>query len=1045
MARSSGAKRKRQDEDVHRDTMRDMAMFAHKAEAQFYQRVAQLQIDIKAGRHAVYRFTGNRASSPAVMPEMSQADPLLIAKGLGQGGLGHGEPEQSNQLTTANDSAQTACPIQVDDVLATPVGIPGAKNCLLGISFVFTGDFKGLTRENVKILVGLHGGRVDDFPTTKTNYVVLGNDVDPYKLQILEKKHLKTINEAGLYDLIRTFAQTPPSDVLRLKRQRIEQDLKESVESRTTGSRDRYADEQNNAWSGEPRVAEDALRFAQSRVSLESAYHAPAPLTNVSNPASSANDSLYSSRASWTPEAPSVAQPALPYAPKSVLNSDVLKVIAAMPTQIVTPMQGTSAVVASAKAPPVVHDDRAKSITLDVSHSGSMRVLGSLHDPIESDETREDSYSPPSADVPGPAIEWGDANGRRKRLRGVSRPAVGLASLYHMSPSNVDADEDNKSESDYSPPPADTRPDVTGKQPMGSLPAAKTVRPTKAEKQAAHVQRMQEAARCRELKAARKAANKAAAQRAVTTKAAKKTTTQLQQKAKAPRRFQRLLQKVLETKDSADPVEVVPASNVATSQNTVPARALSIAPKTARINQERVIAKRPVREQQMAEESSADDESLQQTSRIKREHESQPPYSRYNVDTDSRKLLMRNDGGVDIGINSPLRDSDSQRPYGQKPLPHQWPYDRGSRGQANLETSEDAATITRRRDSHKDATRAPRNGNRAARQLAARQNSLPQEMLPPVPRRRIIVDEYGNKYIAIPATGPFADTPELQDLLNESGDPGLSARENARITQTRKQPTNVIDLEDSDYYEDPHPPRTGPKAMISKQKNTAQSSVVTLTKSQKRKAHRALLEQQRRDQHEQHRTALKQKKNAHKATKAPSKQDYASNNVQASNMPTYDPIPFERVPYVGKGYPVAPYVPELRGLVQPQPSQILSHARTPLPPMSARMQAPIPLPPGLPFQPSAMGAPLQPMYGQFPPPPPLAGFGGPPRPYSAQSGFASGPVPFQQMPVMPNNPGFPVASPYVQNPPYVQTPVFGQMSMYAPQPSAFMGQMAPAR
>ena len=613
-----------------------------------------------------------------------------------------------------------------------------------------------------------------------------------------------------------------------------------------------------------------------------------------------------------------------------------------------------------------------------------------------------------------------------------------------MSPSNFDADEDNKSESDYSPPPADARPDVASKKLLPSGPAAKKVKPTKAEKQAAHVQRMQEAARRRELKAARKAANQAAAQKAVAQKAAtkkaakkaatQKATAQRQQKPQAPRRFQDLLQNALNRHTSANPVEVVPKLNPAPSQSAAPLRAPLVAPKAARSHQARIPAQQPIRQPQRVEESSADEESWQPKSRIKRESESMPRYSsRYNIDTDSRKLLVRNDGGVDIGVNSPLRAPDRQLPYGQKPLPQQWPYERGSRGQAPLDSSEEGATIARKRDSQKHMTRTQLSGHSTVQPAAARHDSVPQETLPPPPRRRIIVDEYGNKYIAIPATGPFADLPELQDLLAGSDEASHSARENAR-TQARQPPTNVIDLEDSDCYE--APPPIAPKAMLSKQKNAAQSEGATLSKNQKRKAHRALLEQQQRDEHEQHRIILKQNKRFQKAAKA-SQADDGTNNVRSSDIPPYD-----RAPHGNKFWidPLAPYLPELRGQVQPQAPQISGPAQTPLPPMSAHIQAPVPLPPGVPFPPPTMGAPFQPIYGQFPPPPPppMAGFGGPPRPYSAQPGSAPGPVPFQQMPVMPNNPGFPMASPYVQNPLY-QTPVFGQMSMYAPQPSPFIG------
>jgi replication factor C subunit 1 len=81
----------------------------------------------------------------------------------------------------------------------------GAENCLAGLSFVFTGVLEGLDRETGTNLVKRYGGKVQGAPTKKTGYVVLGADAGPSKLNIIAQHKLKTINEDGLFQLIKTL------------------------------------------------------------------------------------------------------------------------------------------------------------------------------------------------------------------------------------------------------------------------------------------------------------------------------------------------------------------------------------------------------------------------------------------------------------------------------------------------------------------------------------------------------------------------------------------------------------------------------------------------------------------------------------------------------------------------------------------------------------------------------------------------------------------------------------------------------------------------
>jgi len=79
----------------------------------------------------------------------------------------------------------------------------GADNCLAGLSFVFTGLLETLGREQGQALVKRYGGKCVSAPSSKTSYVILGSDAGPKKLETIQKYKIRTINEDGLFELIR--------------------------------------------------------------------------------------------------------------------------------------------------------------------------------------------------------------------------------------------------------------------------------------------------------------------------------------------------------------------------------------------------------------------------------------------------------------------------------------------------------------------------------------------------------------------------------------------------------------------------------------------------------------------------------------------------------------------------------------------------------------------------------------------------------------------------------------------------------------------------
>ncbi|RDW82063.1 hypothetical protein BP6252_03175 [Coleophoma cylindrospora] len=79
----------------------------------------------------------------------------------------------------------------------------GQENCLAGLTFVFTGLLETIPREEGVELVKRYGGRVTGAPSKLTSYVVLGTDAGPSKLKKIADLSIKTINEDGLFELIR--------------------------------------------------------------------------------------------------------------------------------------------------------------------------------------------------------------------------------------------------------------------------------------------------------------------------------------------------------------------------------------------------------------------------------------------------------------------------------------------------------------------------------------------------------------------------------------------------------------------------------------------------------------------------------------------------------------------------------------------------------------------------------------------------------------------------------------------------------------------------
>ncbi|KJR87082.1 replication factor C subunit 1 [Sporothrix schenckii 1099-18] len=87
---------------------------------------------------------------------------------------------------------------------AGAVEIPeGEPNCLAGQTFVFTGLLKTISRDEGQALVKRYGGKVMSAPSKNTGWIVLGDDAGPSKLAKIQQFGIRTIDETGLFEMIK--------------------------------------------------------------------------------------------------------------------------------------------------------------------------------------------------------------------------------------------------------------------------------------------------------------------------------------------------------------------------------------------------------------------------------------------------------------------------------------------------------------------------------------------------------------------------------------------------------------------------------------------------------------------------------------------------------------------------------------------------------------------------------------------------------------------------------------------------------------------------
>ncbi|KAF9494490.1 DNA replication factor C, large subunit [Pleurotus eryngii] len=79
-----------------------------------------------------------------------------------------------------------------------------SEDCLAGLCFVFTGELSSFSRDEAIEIAKRFGGRVVGQPSSKTDFIVLGDNAGPSKLAAIKKHNLKCLSEDEFLNLIAT-------------------------------------------------------------------------------------------------------------------------------------------------------------------------------------------------------------------------------------------------------------------------------------------------------------------------------------------------------------------------------------------------------------------------------------------------------------------------------------------------------------------------------------------------------------------------------------------------------------------------------------------------------------------------------------------------------------------------------------------------------------------------------------------------------------------------------------------------------------------------
>ncbi|KAJ2936442.1 hypothetical protein H1R20_g652, partial [Candolleomyces eurysporus] len=171
------------------------------------------------------------------------------------------KPPPKAQNWAAIKAAKLARQLPMQGTKEIPDGDP---NALAGLAFVFTGELTSLSREEASDIAKRFGGRVVLQPSSKTDYVILGEDAGPKKLEAIKKHKLKTLDEDGFLKLIATRKGLGNGKIDEKTKKKLEKEQKE-IQKAAKEMEKREKEEQKAAHSGkaiDPKTQLWTTRYA---------------------------------------------------------------------------------------------------------------------------------------------------------------------------------------------------------------------------------------------------------------------------------------------------------------------------------------------------------------------------------------------------------------------------------------------------------------------------------------------------------------------------------------------------------------------------------------------------------------------------------------------------------------------------------------------------------------------------------------------------------------------------------------------------------------
>ncbi|KAJ6583168.1 hypothetical protein B0H10DRAFT_2097712 [Mycena sp. CBHHK59/15] len=137
---------------------------------------------------------------------------------------GKGKEKEEPKVQKYNWAAAKAAKLAGPPAANTKDVPDGAHDCLAGLSFVFTGELSSFSRDEAIDIAKRFGGRVVGQPSSKTDYVVLGDNAGPSKINAIKKHKLATLSEDEFLKLIATRKGTGKLDEKTLKKMEKEKE-----------------------------------------------------------------------------------------------------------------------------------------------------------------------------------------------------------------------------------------------------------------------------------------------------------------------------------------------------------------------------------------------------------------------------------------------------------------------------------------------------------------------------------------------------------------------------------------------------------------------------------------------------------------------------------------------------------------------------------------------------------------------------------------------------------------------------------------------------